>query len=237
MEQKILKLSLIMLLAICVWLCFKLIFGSQQEKTALKVPHDIITEAKTEAKILAKWVDSKGFSKTVAIRKHAVLSNGDISKLPVSKSVVESLRLDNLDKSSKLQQASAIIARLEAKNLRAKLIIDSLNRKSYQYHDDFANAKFTLDSLGGSFDLDWRLKLIRLDYKKRKSIFTPYIYYTDILSPDPRITISGLQNLTIESHKITRWGIGLHGGYYYDFYEKKFFPSMGLGLSYNFIRF
>lgn len=147
------------------------------------------------------------------------------------------MRLDNLDKASKLQQASAIIGKLEAKNLRATMVIDSFNRKAYVYKDAFAVAKFTPDSLGGTFDIDWHLKLIRHDYKKRNGFLAPYTYYTDILSPDPRITINQMQSLTIESRKPPNWGIGLQLGYYYNTQQQKLMPAVGVGLSYNLIRF
>lgn len=238
MKNTILKLCLAVMVVLCGWLTFKLVFSSKPaSQTVAKSSNDIINEAKTEAKIIAKSVDNQGYSKTVAVRKEAILSNGDITKLPISQSVLDSLRLDNLDKNAKLQQASAIIGKLEAKNLRATTVIDSLNRKSFLYKDAYASAKFTPDSLGGTFDIDWKLKLVRHDYKKRSNFLSPYTYYTDILSPDPRISIGELQNLTIESHKPTRWGIGIQGGYYYNPSQNKLMPAIGLGLFYNIIRF
>lgn len=237
MKISFLKLCLILMIVLCGWLTFKLVFTQPAKQEIVKPANDLITEAKTEAKVIAVSVDKQGYSKTVAIRKEAILSNGDISKLPISQSVLDSLRLDNLDKKAKLQQASAIIGKLEAKNLRAKRFIDSLNQITFIYQDDFASAKFSPDSTGGTFDIAWRLKLIRHDYKKRSSFLAPYTYYTDILSPDPRITIDEIQSLTIESHKPTRWGIGLHGGYYYDPQQRKLMPAIGIGLSYNLIRF
>lgn len=237
MKNTILRLSLALMVLVCGWLTYKLVFRKPAGQVIAKNSSDIITDAKTEAQIIAKSVDKQGYSKTVAKRKEAILSNGDISKLPISQSVLDSLRLDNLDKSSKLQQASSIIGKLEAKNLRATIVIDSLNRKSYLYRDAFATARFTPDSMGGTFDIDWKLKLIRHDYKKRNSFLSPYTYYTDILSPDPRIAIGELQNLTIESHKPTRWGIGLQSGYFYVPQQRKLMPAFGVGLSYNIIRF
>ncbi|RQO78110.1 hypothetical protein DBR40_09170 [Pedobacter sp. KBW01] len=238
MKNTILKLCLAVMVVLCGWLTYKLVFGKPESRVTAKPSNDIINEAKTEAQIIAKSVDNQGYSKTVAKRKGDILSNGDISKLPISQSVMDSLRLDNLDKSSKLQQASAMIGKLEAKNLRAVAVIDSLHRKSYQYKDDFLTASFTPDSAGGTFDaISWKLKLIRHDYKKRKNFISPYTYYTDILSPDKRVSIGELQNLSIESHRPTRWGIGLQAGYYYTPSENKFLPALGLGVSYNIIRF
>ena len=236
MKNNILKLGFAVLIVLCGWLSYLSFFTKHEDQIGTKQTIGLIDEAKIEAEVIAQSVDKQGFSKTVAIRKSAILSKGDISKLPVSQSVLDSLRLDNLDKDSKLQQASAIIGKLEAK-LRGTKVTDSLNRTSYLYKDAFTTARFTPDSTGGTFDIDWKLKLIRHDYKKRKNFFSSYTYYTDILSPDPRITISGLQNLTIESNKPTRWGIGLQGGYYYDPQQQKLIPAIGVGLSYNLIRF
>lgn len=225
------------MVVLCGFLTYKLAFRDPATKVVLRGSKDVINEAKTEAKIIARSVDKQGYSKTVAKQADAILSNGDISLLPVSPSVFDSLRLDNIAKGARLQQASAIIAKLEAKDLRATRVIDSMQRESFVYSDDFAKAVFTPDSLGGKFDIAWRLKLIKQDYKKRNNFLSPYTYYTDILSPDPRITIGDLQALTIESHKPTKWGIGLQGGYYYDPAQRRFLPAIGLGLSYNLIRF
>ncbi|SUJ26534.1 Uncharacterised protein [Sphingobacterium spiritivorum] len=237
MKEKIILIALAFMVLVSGILSYNILFRKPEVKYITEAAPNIINEAQTEAKIIAASVDNKGYSRTVAIRKDAILSNGDISQLPVSQKVLDSLRLADMDKNSRLQQASAVIGKLEAKNLRASAIIDSLNRTSYLYKDDFAIAKFTPDSQGGTFDIDWRLKLVRHDYKKRKTFLSPYTYYTDILSPDSRITISELQNLTIESHKPTRWGVGLQGGYYFDPQQGKFTPAIGVGLSYNIIRF
>lgn len=198
---------------------------------------NIIDEARIEAKAIAREVDKKGYSKVVYERKNAILSNGDITKLPVSQSVFDSLRLDNLDKTKKLQQASIVTATITARALRATKMLDSLQRKQFKYGDEYLSASFTPDSLGGTFDVDYRLNLIRQDYRKRKNFLSPYVDYTEILSPDRRVTIAGLQSLTIDSRKPTRFGIGIQSGYYYDPLQHKFLPAIGLGLSYNLIRF
>lgn len=155
-------------------------------------PSAIIDEAKTEAKIIAQKVDQKGYAVTTLERKADIIGKGDISKLPVSQSVIDSLRLDNLAKDAKLQQASAINATLQISNARATKLLDSLNHVKYVYRDKFANVSFTPDSLSGKFDLSYNIKLIRHDYTRRKSIFSPRVNYTDILSPDTNITINGL---------------------------------------------
>lgn len=238
MKNFFLKSCLAVMMVLCGWLGYKQFLQKRNTPDIHAKNHDeVINEAKTAAQVIARSVDMQGYSKTVTKRKEAILSNGDISKLPISQSVLDSLRLDNLDKSSRLQQASALIGKLEAKNLRATLVIDSLNKKSFLYKDEYASARFTPDSLGGVFDIDWKLKLIRHDYKKRNGFLSPYTYYTDILSPDPRITIGALQSLTIESQRPGRWGIGLQGGYYFSPSQNKLMPAFGLGLSYNIIRF
>lgn len=225
------------MVALSGWLAFNLIFRKPATQVVYRqnTPMD---EVKIDAEKIAESVDKKGFGKTVLERKNKALQNADLSKLPVSQATYDSLRLDNIDKSAKLQQASAIIAKAEAKNLQAKRVIDSLTgREQFLYTDDFVRAMFTPDSTGGQFNVAWDVKLIRHDYKKRSWLLAPYRYYTDILSPDPRIKIGGLQNLTIESHRPTRWGLGLQAGYHYNPATKQFTPSVGVGLSYNLIRF
>jgi hypothetical protein len=238
MQNKGLKSLLIAAVAVIIVLGIKLFIQSNaSEKPVGNKASAIIDEAKTEAKVLARSVDQKGYAKTTLERKKAIIGNGDISKLPVSQSVVDSLRLDNLDKDKKLQQASYLNATLHAEKLRAVKQIDSLKGTRYTYSDDFASVGFTPDSLGGKFDLDYKIKLIRHDYIKRKNIFSPYINYTDILSPDKRITINGLQSLSIASPARGRFGVGLQGGYYFDPITRQFKPAVGVGITYNLIQF
>lgn len=235
MKANILKIALALCLFIIGFLGVKLL--DKAPKTKIEQATSIIDEAKTEAKVIAKSVDQKGYAKTVMKRQADVIGKGDISKLPVSQSVIDSLRLDNLDKTKKLQQANLLNATLVAKNLRSTKKIDSLQRVYYVYNDDFTAAMFTPDSAGGKFDINYRIRLIRHDYKQRKNFLSPYVNYTDILSPDPRITINGLQSLTFKEERSAKWGIGLQAGYYFDGSQQKFVPALGFGISYNLIRF
>lgn len=238
MKTKGLQALLIAAIAVIAWLSFKLLMqGGTSPADYVKQPSAIIDEAKTEAKITAREVDKKGYAKVVFERRAAIIGDGDISKLPVSQSVLDSLRLDNLDKSKKLEQASVINATLKATTLRAVKITDSLKTKRLIYNDEYLTASFTPDTLGGVFDFNYRIKLIRQDYTKRRNWFTPKVQYTEILSPDKRITINGLQSLTIKSPVPGRFGIGLQAGYYYDPSRKQFLPAIGAGLSYNLINF
>ena len=236
MKANILKIALALSLFIIGVLGVNLLNRKPAVKY-LQAPVAIIDEAKTEAKVIAKSVDQKGYSKTVMQRQKEVIGNGDISKLPISQRVYDSLRLDNLDKTKKLQQASLLNATLVARDLKATKKIDSLQRLYYVYNDDFATAMFTPDSTGGKFDINYRISLVRQDYKKRKNFLSPYVNYTEILSPDPRITINGLQSLTFAAERSAKWGIGIQGGYYYDPHQQKLMPALGFGISYNLIRF
>lgn len=158
-------LLLIFVVAFVVLLAFYL-DKKNDEKTAGPIS-DLITEARTEAKIIARSVDEKGYTKTVIERQREIIGNGDITKLPVSQSVIDSLRLDNLDKTKKLQQASLINATIKAENLQATKLMDSLKRTYYLYKDQFTTAKFTPDSNGGKFDINYKISLIRHDYSKK----------------------------------------------------------------------
>lgn len=238
MKIKGLQLALTAAVILIAWLSFKLLTQAHPaEKVTENKPPALIDEAKTAAKVLARAVDKKGYSVVTMERKADIIGDGDISKLPVSQSVLDSLRLDNLDKRTKLQQASLINAELKVAAARAIKTIDSLQRKRYTYQDDYLTASFSPDTLGGTFDINYQIKLIRHDYRKRKNWLSPYVAYTDILSPDKRITINGLQTLTISSPKPSRFGLGLMAGYYYDLQKGSFSPALGVGLTYNFLTF
>lgn len=238
MKFKLTIVALLISLGAIGYLSYKLFLERKKPKVVLVENSQLINEAKTEAKIISQNIDKKGFNRTVAERKEAIISNGDISKLPISQSVFDSLRLDNIDKGKRLQQATLINAKLEIIAVRAIKKIDSFKNVSYSYKDEFFNVSFTPDSIGGYFhDIRGDIKLIQQDYKKRKNIFSPYHYYTDILTADSRITINGLQQLTLIQNKPKKFGIGLQAGYFYSVENKGFSPSLGVGISYNFIRF
>lgn len=231
-----LKLALFIAIIVIGYLSFKI---STQKPTAITVvkQSDVIDKFQTEAKKIASEVDKKGYAKTVFERKEAIINSGDVTKLPVSQSVLDSLRLDNIDKSKKLIQASLINGSINARALRAEKRLDSLKHEQFVYTDDFLTAVYTPDTLGGKFDVNYKIVLIRHDYKKRKNFFSPYRNYTDILSPDKRILINNLQAITIEQNKPKRFGVGLQVGYYFNPVTSKFNSSFGLGFSYNIIRF
>ncbi|RYF26593.1 MAG: hypothetical protein EOO42_01125 [Flavobacteriales bacterium] len=170
----------------------------QAVKTANNKEVGIIDDAFVDAKKLAESVDKNGLVKASFERKAAILGNGDISKLPISQSVLDSLMLDNTDKTIRYQSAIAINATLEAKGLRATKVIDSLKRASYLHQDSVLTARFTPDSLGGVFDITGRIKLLTHNYTKKKNLFAPTRYFTDVLAPDKRFTIDGYKQLTIE---------------------------------------
>lgn len=237
MKFKLIVVALFISLGAIGYLSYKLFLERKKPKVVLVENSQLINEAKTEAKIISQNIDKKGFNRTVAERKEAIISNGDISKLPISQSVFDSLRLDNIDKGKRLQQATLINARLEILAVRAIKKIDSLKKVTFNYKDDFFNVSFNPDSLGGVFDIRGNIKLIQQDYKKRKNIFSPYHYYTDILTADSRITINGLQQLTLTQNKPKKFGIGLQAGYFYSVENERFSPSLGVGISYNLIRF
>ncbi|MCX2473573.1 hypothetical protein OQZ33_04430 [Pedobacter sp. MC2016-05] len=231
------KIALGAAIIIIAGLCYKLFLVKPHQTLVTNPRSEIIDKIQTDAKLIAQTVDVKGFSKAVFERKASIIGNGDITGLPVSKSVLDSLRLDNMDKTKKLQQASAINASLSAKALHAEKKTDSLLKEHYIYTDDYLTAMFTPDSSGGKFDVNYKLSLIRHDYKKRKNFFSPYRQYTDILSPDKRILIDNMQSLTIESPKTKRFGIGVQAGYYFNPATQQFNPSFGIGISYNLLSF
>lgn len=237
MKYKLTVVAFLVSLGAIGYLSSKLYLEKKKPKVLLVEHSQIIDEAKTEVKILSEKIDKKGFKVTVAERKEDIISNGDITKLPISKSVFDSLRLDNIDKSKRLQQATLINARLEILAVRVIKKIDSLKNVSYNYKDEFFNVSFRPDSISGTFDITGDIKLIKQDYKNRKNFFSPYHYYTDILTPDKRITINGLQSLTIKAPTVNKFGIGLQLGYAYQPLVSKFTPSFGFGVSYNFMRF
>lgn len=74
-------------------------------------------------------------------------------------------------------------------------------------------------------------------YKDRKWLFGKENTYIDISSPDKNMKINGVEHFKKRIDvKPKKFGLGVQAGYYYVPAANQFYPGLGVGLSYNFLR-
>ncbi|MGY3054380.1 hypothetical protein ACVWYG_002587 [Pedobacter sp. UYEF25] len=220
-------------------LLIKLAFPSKDGvKLSDRKETTIIDDAMIDAKKLAESVNSKGLKKATFERKADIIGNGDLSKLPISQSVLDSLMLDNTDKTKKYQSVVAINATLSAKGLKAEKQLDSLSHVSYFHQDSTITARFTLNDKGGIFDITGKIRLATKTYTEKKNIFAPTRYFTDVLVTDKRLSIESLKQLTISPPPgKSKVGFGVTLGYGIQLgnnNELSYGPQITAGIQYRF---
>ena len=149
-----------------------------------------------------------------------------------------------------LDEASRIVATLEAKNLKleAAAAVAGQAPGKPSYSDKWLNLTYNPDS--NSVDLSYNVTLNSTRYWKRSWLLGNRRYYTDIFSEDPRVRINSVQAFTVPEPRPKRFGLGLQvgGGYLVQTANPFTNPFVnpivgppnlyiGAGLSYNLIRF
>ena len=75
-------------------------------------------------------------------------------------------------------------------------------------------------------------------FKDKKWLLGKENTYIDISSPDKNMKINGVEHFKKKIEiKPKKLGFGLQAGYYYAPSTNKFYPALGVGISYNLIRF
>lgn len=106
--------------------------------------------------------------------------------------------------------------------------------KTYAYKNKWLDAKLTTkDSM---LAYSYNVELVDTKYYKG-NWFTGRTYYRDVSLADPNGYITGVQRFTLPPDRTKRLGLGVQFGYSYNVATRNIEPSIGLGLSYNFIRF
>lgn len=193
-------------LNILPWLLLLIVIGLYvyERNSGPKIPDPIKNTGpvNVDVPIVKTYTDSDGV-------KHAVVESGLNT---VSQAYINSVnRQPNIIDSSaqKMQIAAKQIIELTRFNslvkdslLKARKTINSLNnRLAYVYNDKFVKLSFTppIDSLDtGIFDFAYNADLTVVQYQKRKWFLGAKKSYLDISSNDPRTTIRGVKQLTIE---------------------------------------
>lgn len=135
---------------------------------------------------------------------------------------------------SKINEVTRIKATVQDKVKTT--VTDSLSGvfKTYAYKNKWLDAKLTTkDSM---LAYSYNVELVDTKYYKGNWL-TGKTWYRDVSLADPNGYITGVQRFTLPPDRTKRIGLGLQIGYSYNVTARRIEPSIGLGLSYNFIRF
>lgn len=135
---------------------------------------------------------------------------------------------------SRIEELTRVKATIQDK-VKLQINSDSLNsNRTYSYHGKWLTA--TVNPADTTLDYVYNLELINTRYRKGNWL-TGRRWYNDVSLADPNALINSVERFTIPPERVRRLGLGLQVGYRYDFAQNKISPSIGLGLSYNFVRF
>lgn len=132
------------------------------------------------------------------------------------------------------------VATLKAENIR--LTQSNTNPKRQEYKDSFLSLVYNSDS--NTIDsLSYIVELTRTRYWKRPWLLASKRYYNDIFSADQRVTINSVRRFTLPEPGPKKFGIGFQVGYGFPVIPAPKFsfqppaPYIGIGFSYNLVRF
>lgn len=211
------------------------------------------------AQIIEQKTDKNG-AKHIVVKKPIPITQ-TVQLGVENKARIEDL-IKELDiKEKQLQSVTMVKARLETELLAAKSQLKDNNNpgggREYVYKDKQVTASFD-PSLGaeGAFKFAYDADLNISEYRKRSWLLGPQNDYIDIFSADPRLTIGGVDRVTVAPKKpalglalrarvkyypiSTGLGLGgglelrykrtyLEGSYQYLTSRKEWLPSVGLG--------
>ncbi len=171
------------------------------------------------------------------VYKDKIIGNTTTEKeLAVGKSYVDSLQTALKISIEKMEQVSKINAELTAK-LQLKESVTDSGERMLSHTDKFLEMRYYPHT--DSVDFRYNLKLNEVRYKDRKWLFGKTHHYVDVFSDDPRVKINGLNSYRIRGQPQSRWGLGVHTGYGFQFggNQIRASPIVGIGLNYNLINF
>lgn len=138
-------------------------------------------------------------------------------------------------KMNQVKELTQVNAKLEDKVKAQQVQIDANKNKTYYYKTKYFEATGT--DADSSLRYSYNAEINLLKYDKKKSLLGEKKTYIDISSPDKNMKINGVENFTKDiSSSPTKLGIGVQAGYGLNS-EMKVAPYIGLGVSYNLIRF
>ena len=141
-----------------------------------------------------------------------------------------------MEQINELQQ---IKASLEGTVKSQKTEIDKAKIQTIFYKDKYFSAVSKTDTLGNSvLDYQYNAQIDIISQLKKKHFLAKEVQEITITSPDKNLKINGVEhfkkNVSVPPKK---WGFGIQAGYYFSPEINRFTPAVGVGASYNLIRF
>lgn len=138
----------------------------------------------------------------------------------------------------KISELQQIKATLEGTVNAQKIIIDNQKNRLTYYNGKYFSATTKTDTIGNS-DLDYKYQAqIDIVTEDKSKLWGKEKQEVTITSPDKNFRINGVEHFKKEIIIPTkRFGLGLQTGYYFVPETGKFTPAIGVGFSYNLLRF
>lgn len=153
-----------------------------------------------EATIISKKVDKNGIQHTITEETNNVLPKNLIeSEGLYDASFVDSLIAQTDIQKKEIISLTQINQSIIGKNLVAKVIIDSMKNKMFEYSDKNIYVSYTPDSTVGKFNYRYNQKLNIVQYNRKKWLLGQDHQFMDISSDDVNSTINGVRRLSVLS--------------------------------------
>jgi len=188
------------------------------------------SQANKQSLVLTKYIAKDGTNHV--IYKDVFVKSDAEKELAVSKGYLDTLRKALNISVSQITELTRVKATV--RDIVKAQRVDSLNQTTYNYKNRWL--EMSLNTRDSMLNYNYNVEFTKTKYTKGNWLVGRK-EYVDLSLSDPHAQIEGVQTFTIPPEKPKRLGLGLQIGYRYDVLQNAVSPSIGLGLSYNFIRF
>lgn len=154
-----------------------------------------------EAAIIKRKIDKNGLEHTIVEETNNVLpKNLMVAGDGYDKGFVDSLINQTDIQRKEITSLTQINQTISGKNLKAVAVIDSLNRRKFEFNDSNLYLSYTPDSDStrpGTFDYSYNQKLNLIAFNRKKWLLGADHNYLDISSDDKKGTINGVRTLSV----------------------------------------
>lgn len=212
------------LLAISLYFNVKLVNTSRHDAERLEVLSKI---TKDQSGIISKYV-APDSSKHVVYK--LVYAKNDAEKgMAISSTYIDSLKKSLNIQAGRIEELTRVKATVSA-TVKTELKKDSNGRDEYSYKGKWLN--FLLKTKDSTATYKYNIDMLNL-IRTEGNWLTGRKKFRDISFADPDAEIQGVTGFTIPPEPIKRFGIGAQVGYYYVPVLNKWYPALGVGISFN----
>jgi len=165
------------------------------------IDNSIRNQVVTEAKIISKRIDKNGLEHTIIEETNNILPRNLVaSEGQYDNSFVDSLISQTDIQKKEITSLMKVNQTITGKNLQAKAVIDSLNRKTFEYTDSNLYLSYTPtpdSTKAGVFNYRYNQNLNFIQYTRKKWILGADRNYIDISTDEPYSTINGVRKISV----------------------------------------